>query len=56
MLTVLGVSGILAQEILNPGVFWYNAALPENLPNLYFGGPEGNVSLLNTTSCLLLTG
>ena len=41
---VLGVAGILAQEILKPDVFFYNAGLPENIPNLYFGGPDGKVS------------
>lgn len=29
---MLGVAGILAQELYNPDVFWYEAALPENLP------------------------
>jgi len=29
---MIGVAGILGQEILNPDVFWYEAALPENLP------------------------
>jgi hypothetical protein len=36
-LAVLGVAGILGQEFLKPGVFWYNAGLPENIPDLYFG-------------------
>jgi hypothetical protein len=36
-LAVLGVAGILGQEILKPDVFWYNAGLPENIPDLYFG-------------------
>ena len=40
---MLGVAGILGQEILKPGVFWYNAGLPENIPDLYFGGPSGKV-------------
>lgn len=43
MFAVLGVAGILGQEILKPGVFWYNAGLPENIPDLYFGGPSGKV-------------
>lgn len=42
---MLGVAGILGQEILKPGVFWYNAGLPENIPDLYFGGPSGKVNL-----------
>lgn len=40
---MLGVAGILAQEILKPDVFFYNAGLPENIPDLYFGGPSGKV-------------
>lgn len=39
---MLGVAGILGQEILNPGVFWYTAGQPENIPDLEFGG---NVNL-----------
>ena len=31
------------QEILRPDVFWYNAGLPENLPGINFGGPDGKV-------------
>ena len=42
---MLGVAGILVQEILKPNTFFYNAGLPENLPNLYFGGPDGKVVL-----------
>ncbi len=42
---MLGVAGILAQEIVKPGVFFYNAGLPENLPNINFGGPDGKVTL-----------
>jgi light-harvesting complex I chlorophyll a/b binding protein 4 len=41
---MLGVAGILAQEILRPDVFFYYAGLPENLPAINFGGPEGKVS------------
>ena len=40
---MLGVAGILAQEIVKPGVFFYNAGLPENLPSINFGGPDGKV-------------
>jgi len=40
---MLGVAGILAQEIVKPGVFFYSAGLPENLPNINFGGPDGKV-------------
>ena len=39
---MLGVAGIIGQEVLNPDVFWYNAGLPENLPapftNINLGG------------------
>lgn len=51
---MLGVAGILAQEILKPGVFWYNAGLPENLPDLYFGGPDGKVGFSGTLPVLTL--
>ncbi|KAK9908712.1 hypothetical protein WJX75_001853 [Coccomyxa subellipsoidea] len=42
---MLAVAGILAQEIVKPGVFFYNAGLPENLPSINFGGPEGKVNM-----------
>lgn len=39
---MLGCAGILGQEIINPDVFWYEAGLPENLPepfkNINLGG------------------
>jgi light-harvesting complex I chlorophyll a/b binding protein 4 len=39
---MLGVAGVLGQEILRPDVFWYEAGLPENLPepfkNINMGG------------------
>jgi light-harvesting complex I chlorophyll a/b binding protein 4 len=35
---MLGVAGILGQEIFTPGVFWYEAGLPENLPS-FVGDP-----------------
>ena len=38
---MLGVAGILTQEIVKPNVFFYNAGLPENLPNINFNGPDG---------------
>jgi hypothetical protein len=34
---MLGVAGVLAQEILKPDVFWYEAGLPENLPGPFKG-------------------
>ena len=37
------MAGILAQEIVKPNVFFYSAGLPENLPNINFGGPDGKV-------------
>lgn len=45
---MLGVAGILVQEIVKPGVFWYYAGLPENLPKINFGGPTGEVRVLHT--------
>ena len=54
---MLGVAGILAQEIVKPGVFFYNAGLPENLPNINFGGPDGKVTQAAlTTSAWSLHG
>eukprot|EP00887_Chlorella_sp_A99_P006863 scaffold2.g6863.t1 len=35
---MLGVAGILVQEVVRPDVWWYNAGLPENIPDLEFGG------------------
>lgn len=49
---VLGVAGILGQEVWKPSVFWYNAGLPENIPDLYFGGPSGKVKCENATISL----
>jgi light-harvesting complex I chlorophyll a/b binding protein 4 len=37
---MLGVAGILVQEITRPDIFWYTAGEPKNLPDLYFG-PNG---------------
>lgn len=37
---MLGVVGVLGQEILRPDVFWYEAGLPENLP-----GPFKNINM-----------
>eukprot|EP00878_Enallax_costatus_P000304 GHUV01000377.1.p1 GENE.GHUV01000377.1~~GHUV01000377.1.p1 ORF type:complete len:264 (+),score=85.78 GHUV01000377.1:141-932(+) len=37
---MLGVAGVLGQEILRPDVFWYEAGLPENLP-----GPFQNINM-----------
>lgn len=37
---MLGCAGILGQEVLNPDVFWYEAGLPQNLPE-----PFTNVNL-----------
>ena len=40
---MLAVAGILVQEIVKPDVFFYSAGVPENLPNINFGGPTGGV-------------
>lgn len=37
---MLGVAGVLGQEILRPDVFWYEAGEPQNLP-----GPFQNVNM-----------
>lgn len=38
---MLGVAGILGQEILNPEQWWYSAGMPENLPS--FDGNKTNM-------------
>ena len=40
---MLAVAGILVQEVTRPDVFFYSAGVPENLPNINFGGPTGAV-------------
>eukprot|EP00889_Picochlorum_renovo_P007373 jgi/Picre1/34403/NNA_001872.t1 len=35
---MLGVAGILAQEIVRPEQWWYTSGLPENLPAIEVGG------------------
>jgi hypothetical protein len=45
---MLGVAGILVQEIVKPDIFWYYAGLPENLPKINFGGPTGEVRTAHT--------
>ena len=35
---MLGVAGILGNEIIHPDQWWYTAGLPENLPDLPVGG------------------
>jgi len=35
---MLGVAGILAQEITHPEQWWYTSGLPENLPAIEVGG------------------
>jgi light-harvesting complex I chlorophyll a/b binding protein 4 len=37
---MLGVAGILVQEIVRPEVFWYESGLPQNLP-----GPFKNINM-----------
>eukprot|EP00775_Hariotina_reticulata_P011341 gene11341-11490_t len=37
---MLGVAGVLGQEILRPDVYWYEAGLPQNLP-----GPFQNINM-----------
>mmetsp|Transcript_7523 Transcript_7523/g.22237 ORF Transcript_7523/g.22237 Transcript_7523/m.22237 type:complete len:271 (-) Transcript_7523:223-1035(-) len=39
---MLGVAGILGQEIINPGQWWYTAGIPSNLPtDKFYFGPNG---------------
>ena len=35
---MLGVAGILAQEVVHPEQWWYTSGLPENLPAIEVGG------------------
>lgn len=44
---MLGVAGILVQEIVHPEIFWYNSGLPENVPgNPLIGNPVNMGGLL----------
>lgn len=47
---MLGVAGIIGQEIYKPDVFWYEAALPQNLPGEWAGNLGG---LLAVQFCLM---
>ena len=40
---MLGVAGILGQEIIHPEQWWYTSGLPENLPDLPTGGGKLNL-------------
>jgi hypothetical protein len=42
---MLGVAGILGQEIVNPSQWWYSAGMPENLPS--FDGNQVNMGAFN---------
>jgi light-harvesting complex I chlorophyll a/b binding protein 4 len=42
---MLGVSGILIQEMIRPEVFWYEAGLAENVPGNILVGETGNVNI-----------
>eukprot|EP00232_Nephroselmis_pyriformis_P003419 CAMPEP_0182913016 /NCGR_PEP_ID=MMETSP0034_2-20130328/37817_1 /TAXON_ID=156128 /ORGANISM="Nephroselmis pyriformis, Strain CCMP717" /LENGTH=265 /DNA_ID=CAMNT_0025049715 /DNA_START=21 /DNA_END=818 /DNA_ORIENTATION=+ len=50
---MLGVAGVLGQELIHPDIFFYTAALPENMPNL--GNPAGlnPAALLAIEFCLM---
>lgn len=49
---MLGVAGILAQELVVPNQFWYTSALPENLPEP-FQRPEAMGGLLAFQFCMM---
>lgn len=40
---MMGTAGILGQELLNPDVFWYEAGLPQNLPDNVSGFNLGGI-------------
>jgi light-harvesting complex I chlorophyll a/b binding protein 4 len=42
---MLGVAGILLQEVVRPDLFWYEAGLPENVPGNFIIGETGNVNM-----------
>merc|ERR1712226_527054 len=42
---MLGVTGILVQEISRPDLFWYEAGLAENVPGNFIIGETGNVNM-----------
>merc|ERR1719463_953804 len=42
---MLGVAGILVQELTRPDLFWYEAGLPENVPGNFIIGETGNVNM-----------
>merc|ERR1712014_528158 len=42
---MLGVAGILVQEVVRPDLFWYEAGLPENIPGNIIIGETGNVNM-----------
>merc|ERR1711977_684568 len=42
---MLGVAGILAQEVVRPDVFWYEAGLPLNVPGNPILGSSGNLNM-----------
>ncbi len=51
---MLGVAGILVQEITSPNAFWYESGLPQNLP-----GPFKDVNmggLLAFQFCMMHVG
>lgn len=48
---MMGVVGILGQELLNPDVFWYEAGLPKNLPEQVSGLNLGGI--LAVEFCLM---
>lgn len=42
---MLGTAGIIVQEYLKPDIFWYEAGLPENLPEQFQNG-DSNLAAL----------
>jgi len=42
---MLGVAGIITQEIFRPEIFWYEAGLAENVPGNFLVGNSGNVNM-----------
>jgi hypothetical protein len=49
---MLGVAGILGQEIVRPEQWWYTAGLPENLPKLDGNDPNMGEGAATATACL----
>ena len=51
---MLGVAGILVQELVHPEIFWYNSGLPENVPGNPIIGEKPNMGGLLAWEFILM--